>query len=112
MLSIARDTLEGLLRPLSYDRFFEEFVGKGMLHLPRGTAHTVQSTTESIHLSIGFLPVTVREAMAAAVDYLSESDRSIRAVRVGDIPGALGDDVKAALVGRLVMSGFLEPASQ
>lgn len=50
-----------------------------VIYLPRGTAHTVQSTTESIHVSIGFLPVTVRETMSAAVDYLSELDRSIRA---------------------------------
>ncbi len=50
-----------------------------VIYLPRGTPHTVQSTTESIHLSIGFLPVTVREAMCAVVDHLSELDRSIRA---------------------------------
>lgn len=50
-----------------------------LVYLPRGTAHTVDSTTESIHLSIGFLPPTVREAMIAAVDFLSEGDRSIRA---------------------------------
>lgn len=50
-----------------------------LIYMPRGTAHTVTSTTESIHAFIGFMPVTVREAMAAAVDYLSELDRSIRA---------------------------------
>lgn len=50
-----------------------------VIYLPRGTPHTVQSTTDSIHLSIGFLPVTVREAMSAVVDHLSELDRSIRA---------------------------------
>jgi hypothetical protein len=178
-----------------------------VIYMPRGTAHTVQSTTESIHISIGFLPVTVREAMNAVVDYFSELERSIRSgitdraddlshgrgteqvtrrvcqglknllarcesgdfvrdaigagrqirpesrvrhhplavahvlatgevadfrqpgerilvhrgaenalryivqtpeFRVADIPGPLGDDVKVALVSRLVMSGFLE----
>lgn len=54
-----------------------------VLYLPRGTAHTVQSTTESIHLSIGFLPVTVREAMCAAADYLSELERELRAGATG-----------------------------
>jgi ribosomal protein L16 Arg81 hydroxylase len=49
-----------------------------VIYMPRGTAHTVQSTTESIHISIGFLPVTVREAMNAVVDYFSELERSIR----------------------------------
>lgn len=50
-----------------------------VIYLPRGTAHTVDSTTESIHASIGFLPVTVRQALIAAVDCLSETDRSVRA---------------------------------
>ena len=50
-----------------------------LLYIPRGVAHTVSSTTESIHVAIGFVPVTVREVMAAAVDYLSEMSREIRA---------------------------------
>lgn len=49
-----------------------------LLYIPRGVAHTVVSTTESIHAAIGFVPVTLREAMAAAVDYLSELGRAIR----------------------------------
>lgn len=54
-----------------------------VLYLPRGTAHTVDSTTESIHLSVGFLPVTVRQALIAAVDALSESELSLRAGATG-----------------------------
>ena len=49
-----------------------------LLYLPRGTAHTVQSTTESIHLSIGFVPVTVRDAIIASLDHLSDLDRPLR----------------------------------
>lgn len=49
-----------------------------LLYLPRGTAHTVESTGESIHLSIGFVPVTVREAIAAALDFLSDLDKPLR----------------------------------
>jgi len=49
-----------------------------LLYLPRGTAHTVQSTSESIHLSIGFVPVTIRDAMIAALDQMSDIDRALR----------------------------------
>jgi hypothetical protein len=49
-----------------------------LIYMPRGTSHTVESTTESIHVAVGVLPVTVREAMSAVVDYLSEMDLFIR----------------------------------
>jgi hypothetical protein len=48
------------------------------LYLPRGTLHTVDSNEESVHLSIGFTPLTVREALIAAVDHLSDLDRDLR----------------------------------
>lgn len=48
------------------------------IYLPRGTVHTVQSTTESIHLSIGFTPTTVRDGVNALLDYHSESTRDCR----------------------------------
>lgn len=50
-----------------------------LLYLPRGTAHTVESTSESVHLSIGFVPVTIREAIMAALDFFSDLDRPLRA---------------------------------
>lgn len=54
-------------------------VGPGdLLYIPRGTTHTVESTTESLHLSIGFVPVTVREAMCASVNFLADFDRRLR----------------------------------
>ena len=49
-----------------------------LIYMPRGTAHTVESTTESIHVSIGFVPVTVRDALIAAIDHLSDLDKPIR----------------------------------
>lgn len=49
-----------------------------LIYMPRGTPHTVDSTTESIHVAIGVLPITVRESMSAVVDYISETDRSVR----------------------------------
>lgn len=50
-----------------------------LLYVPRGTPHTVKSTSESIHLAIGFTPVTVREMIAAALDQLSELNQPLRA---------------------------------
>lgn len=54
-------------------------VGPGdIIYMPRGTAHTVQTSAESLHLSIGFSPVTVRDGMNAVLDHLSDLERPIR----------------------------------
>ena len=53
-----------------------------MLYIPRGTPHTVESTTDSLHLAIVFQPITMREAMIAAIDFLSDSDRAFRETAV------------------------------
>jgi hypothetical protein len=49
-----------------------------MLYLARGTNHTVDSDTESVHLSLGFTPLTVRQMLVAAIDHLSDFDRPWR----------------------------------
>jgi bifunctional lysine-specific demethylase and histidyl-hydroxylase MINA len=49
-----------------------------LLYFPRGTLHTVGSDEESLHLSIGFTPLTVRDAVIAALDHLSDLDRGWR----------------------------------
>ena len=49
-----------------------------LLYIPRGTPHTVHSTSESLHLSIGFVPVTLRDAINSVLDHLSEIDRPLR----------------------------------
>lgn len=49
------------------------------IYMPRGTTHTVQSTSESIHLSIGFTPVTTRELVVAAIDHLADREMPLRA---------------------------------
>jgi hypothetical protein len=59
-----------------------------LIYIPGGTPHTVESTTESLHLAIVFPPVTVREAIIAAVDFLSDNDRSLRETAVGRVQGA------------------------
>ncbi len=49
-----------------------------LVYLPRGTLHSVDSDNESLHVSIGFTPLTVREAVLAALDQLSDLDRNLR----------------------------------
>jgi len=71
------------------------------LYLPRGTLHSVDSDGESLHLSIGFTPLTVREALSAALDQLSDLDRTLRSTVGGCIPAqfkGVGMDSFAARV--------------
>jgi bifunctional lysine-specific demethylase and histidyl-hydroxylase MINA len=49
-----------------------------VVYLPRGTLHSVTSEAESLHLSIGFTPLTLREAIIAALDQLSDVDQALR----------------------------------
>lgn len=57
-----------------------------LLYCPRGTSHTVASPRESLHLSIGFSQLTVREAVQAALDHFADIDRPLR-----DAVGKRGD---------------------
>jgi hypothetical protein len=56
-----------------------------VVYLPRGTLHSVTSDAESLHLSIGFTPLTVREALIAALDQLSDVDQTLRTTVGGRI---------------------------
>jgi len=59
--------------------YTEVEVGPGdLLYLPRGTAHRVDALSDSLHLSIGFVPLTLREAVIATLDHLSDLDRPWR----------------------------------
>lgn len=49
-----------------------------LIYIPRGTPHTVESTSESLHLAILFVPTTIREAITAALDHLADVDRDLR----------------------------------
>jgi hypothetical protein len=65
--------------PPRIDRFAEVSVEPGdLLYLPRGTTHHVDAITDSIHLSIGFVPLTLREAIIACIDHLSDLSRPLR----------------------------------
>lgn len=93
-----------------------------LLYVPRGTSHSVESLTESLHLSILFTPLTMRAAIIAALDHLSDLDPVFRETPAGlcagghdavapDIPQRMKD-----LVGRLLdrcdSAGFLNAALQ
>jgi ribosomal protein L16 Arg81 hydroxylase len=88
--------------PPKLERYKTFDVGPGdLLYLPRGTAHTVQSTTESIHVSIGFVPVTLRDALIATIDHLSDLDMPLRAgvtPRADDLANDRGSDFVAQKV--------------
>ena len=49
-----------------------------VLYLPRGTLHSVDSASPSLHVAVGFTPLTVREALIAAIDHLSDLDQTLR----------------------------------
>jgi hypothetical protein len=60
-----------------------------LLYLPRGTLHTVDSDVESLHLSIGFTPLTLRETLIAALDQLSDVDQPLRTTVGGRLASQL-----------------------
>jgi bifunctional lysine-specific demethylase and histidyl-hydroxylase MINA len=61
-------------------------VGPGdLIYIPRGTPHTVESTTESLHVALLFEPITLREAIIAALDYLSDHDRTFRETAISRV---------------------------
>jgi hypothetical protein len=71
-----------------------------LLFIPRGLSHTVETLEESLHLSITLMPITVREAIIAALDHLSDYDRTLRQTALGRVD-RLGADlpaIKAQLV--------------
>lgn len=94
-------------------------VGPGdLLYIPRGTPHTVDSVSESLHLAMLFVPTTLREVLIAAADHLSDADRSWRepaVARVGDgvsgLPSQLARGLEE-LLAQCRSAGFVEQAMQ
>ena len=72
-----------------------------LIYIPGGTPHTVESTTESLHLAIVFPPITVREVIIAAVDFLSDNDRSFRETAAGRV-----QDIDFKLLSEQVTDGL------
>ncbi|WP_296597073.1 cupin domain-containing protein [Phenylobacterium sp.] len=90
-----------------------------LVYLPRGTFHTVDSDTESVHVALGFTPLTLREAVIAALDHLSDMNRPLRATVAGRMEGADLQALAAPVgeaVGQLLNAvrapGFLNAALQ
>jgi hypothetical protein len=94
-----------------------------IMYLPRGTYHSVDSDSGSLHVSIGFTPLTVREALIAAVDHLSDLDRGWRMTLGGRIAYQLRGagveklmapvaDAAAALLTACRTPGFVASALQ
>jgi len=92
-----------------------------LLYVPRGTCHTVAGDTESIHLSVGFTPLTVRQALIAAIDHLSDLDRRWRLTVGGNLIAQLqgvgmeslqspAAEASAQLLAALRTPGFLAAA--
>lgn len=61
-----------------------------LLYIPRGTPHTVESVSESLHLAILFVPTTLREILIAVVDQMSDLDRSWRETALERVDDGLG----------------------
>lgn len=78
-------------------------VGPGdLLYIARGTPHTVESLSDSLHLSILFTPLTVREAVIAALDHLANTTRPLRQTALAMSAGPMSGDETAALETRIV----------
>ncbi|HEY0131851.1 MAG TPA: cupin domain-containing protein [Allosphingosinicella sp.] len=94
-------------------------VGPGdLLYIPRGTPHTVDSVSESLHLAVLFVPTTLRDVLIAAIDQMSDEDRAWRetAVERSDL-GRDGLSSMAAaglerLIARCRSGGFVEAAME
>jgi len=94
-----------------------------VLYLPRGTCHTVDSDTESVHVALGFTPLTVRQTLIAALDHLSDFDRRWRMTIGGnfslqmqgtgmELLESLAVEASAQLLAALRTPGFLAAALQ
>lgn len=90
-----------------------------LMYLPRGTFHTVDSDTESVHLAMGFTPLTLRAAIIAALDHLSDMNRPLRATVAGQMADLSPDtlapamaDAVGQLLGAIRAPGFLQAALQ
>ena len=72
-----------------------------LLYLPRGTPHTVTAGEETIHISIGLTPTTLRDALVGLVDYASDGERTLREGATDRLDQPLGPDQMAGLRERL-----------
>ena len=81
-----------------------------LLYVPRGTQHRVDALSDSLHISIGFVPLTLRDAIIAALDHLSDLDRSFREMADGRLGISVRND-KFGELPRRVHEGAIKLAS-
>jgi hypothetical protein len=90
-------------------------VGPGdLIYIPRGTPHTVDSVSESLHLAVLFVPTTLRDVLIAAIDFMSDSDRSLRetaADPIGDLAPQVAHKLER-LIAQCRSGGFVEAAME
>jgi hypothetical protein len=88
------------------------------VYLPRGTLHSVDGREESLHVALGFTPLTVRDAIVAALDHLSDLERPLRTTLLARAPRGLPAetvprpvaDGAARLLAACHTPGFLDAA--
>lgn len=85
-----------------------------LLYIPRGTPHTVDSASESLHLAVLFTPTTLRDALVAALDHLSDSDRSLREPAAAGSEGLAGQMIRGLerLIAQCRSGGFAQAAME
>lgn len=85
-------------RPMTIENRMTVEVGPGdLIYLPRGTLHTVEGIADSLHASIGFVPLTLRDAVIACLDHLSEFTLPLRQT----VAPRLGQQVATSDFGQL-----------
>jgi hypothetical protein len=80
--------IPGALPVLGGDPFVVTVAPGDVIYLPRGLPHTVDADADSIHVALGFTPLTLRDAVIAMLDELTERERALRDTLIGDLDEA------------------------
>ncbi|HUB86111.1 MAG TPA: cupin domain-containing protein [Rhizomicrobium sp.] len=93
-----------------------------MLYLPRGTTHRVEGIADSLHASIGFTPITLREMIIACLDHVSDFSKPLRenagataaqvfSSNLGNLPARVQDGL-AFVLAQIQKDGVVADAMQ
>jgi hypothetical protein len=109
--------------PPRLDRYEQIDVEVGdMLYLPRGTTHRVEGIADSLHASIGFTPITLREMIIACLDHVSDFSKPLRenagataaqvfSSNLGNLPARVQDGL-AFVLAQIQKEGVVADAMQ
>jgi hypothetical protein len=72
----------------------------------------VEGASESLHLAVLVVPTTLRDVLIAAIDHMSDQDRTLRETAAAGLGGASSQAVPALerLIARCRSAGFVEAA--